>query len=267
MTSAFVHLNIFDVGFAAALLFAHGVMSLIYRLGIGLRIVVAGVRMVVQLFLLGLVLRYLFALNAPSWTLLLVVLMIGFAGREASARQKYRLSGVWGYLLGTGAMAAASILITGFALTTQFKPDPWYDPRFVVPLLGMVLGNSLNGVSLGLARLTDAARDMRPGIEARLAMGGTRKQAFAPAVRAAMRNGLTPVLNSMSACGIVFIPGMMTGQVLAGIDPLQAVLYQLVLMFLIAGATGLGVWFAVGFGARRLSDARHRLRLDRLTSG
>lgn len=266
MINSFIRLDIFDVGLAAALLLAHGLVSVIYRLGLGRRILVAGLRMVVQLLLLGLVLQYLFALNAPLWTVLLVLVMVLFAGREATARQKYRFTGLWGFAFGTGAMAAASILVTGFALATQFRPDPWYDPRFVVPLLGMVLGNSLNGVSLGLMRLGEAVHDMRPAIEARLALGGTRKQAFAPAVRVAMQNGLTPVLNSMSACGIVFIPGMMTGQILAGIDPLQAVLYQLLLMFLIAGATGFGVWLAVQTGVWRLSDARHRLRLDRLVT-
>jgi|TARA_R110001583_G_scaffold32882_1_gene111505 putative ABC transport system permease protein len=264
MINAFVRLDIFDVGLAALLLLAHGLVSVVYRLGLGRKIVVAGLRMVVQLLLLGLVLQYLFALNAPAWTVLLIIIMVLFAGREATARQKYRFTGLWGFAFGTGAMAAASILVTGFALVTQFRPDPWYDPRFVIPLLGMVLGNSLNGVSLGLMRLGEAAHDMRPAIEARLAVGGTRNQAFAPAMRVAMQNGLAPVLNSMSACGIVFIPGMMTGQILAGIDPLQAVLYQLLLMFLIAGATGLGVWLAVRCGVWRLSDPRHRLRLDRL---
>jgi putative ABC transport system permease protein len=84
-------------------------------------------------------------------------------------------------------------------------------------------------------------------------------------VREALRTGLLPTINSMSAIGLVFIPGMMTGQILAGVAPMDAVKYQLLVMFLIAGGTALGVVGAVLAGSYRLSDARHRLRLDRLS--
>jgi putative ABC transport system permease protein len=80
----------------------------------------------------------------------------------------------------------------------------------------------------------------------------------------AMRRGFMPLINSMAAAGVVSLPGMMTGQILAGVPPGEAVRYQLLIMFLIAGATGLGVMSAVLSGAWRLTDARHRLRTDRL---
>ena len=85
--------------------------------------------------------------------------------------------------------------------------------------------------------------------------------------RAAMRTALMPIINSMMATGLVSLPGMMTGQILAGVEPLEAIKYQILIMFLIAGGTALGVVTAVHGGARRLSDSRHRLRLDRLATG
>ena len=85
-----------------------------------------------------------------------------------------------------------------------------------------------------------------------------------PAIRAALRSAFMPIVNSMAATGLVALPGMMTGQILAGADPMEAVKYQILVMFLIAGGTCLGSVAAAYGGAWRLTDARHRLRLDRL---
>jgi putative ABC transport system permease protein len=87
-----------------------------------------------------------------------------------------------------------------------------------------------------------------------------------PVTRAALKSALMPIINSMAATGLVALPGMMTGQILAGVEPAHAVKYQILIMFLIAGGTGLGATAAVLAGGMRLSDGRHRLRLDRLAA-
>ena len=132
-------------------------------------------------------------------------------------------------------------------------------------MLGMVLGNTMTGISLGLNTLVTSARRERPAIEARLALGGDRWQAMRPVLRGATRTATIPIINAMAAAGLVSLPGMMTGQILAGADPVEAVKYQMLIFFLIAGGTGLGVIAALTAGARRLTDDRHRLRLDRLS--
>jgi putative ABC transport system permease protein len=142
--------------------------------------------------------------------------------------------------------------------------DPWYAPQYAIPLLGMVLGNTMNGISLGLDRLTQDAAQRRPIIEARLALGQDWQRAISDSRREAMRVGMIPIINAMSAAGIVSLPGMMTGQILAGTPPVEAVKYQILVMFLIAGGTGFGTMVAVSLAARRLFDERQRLRLDRL---
>jgi putative ABC transport system permease protein len=151
-----------------------------------------------------------------------------------------------------------------FALTTQIRPDPWFHPRYGLPLLGMVLGNTITGISLGLHTLTSGLARDRAGVEAQLALGATRWRALHLAIRSALRSAFMPIVNAMAATGLVALPGMMTGQILAGVDPLEAVKYQLLISLLIAGGTGIGALAAVSAGAWRLCDNRHRLRLDRL---
>ena len=263
----FITLSPFDIAIAATLLILNAALSIFLRLRLEKQMLVAAARMVVQLLLMGLVLKALFTLESALFTSLTALFMMLFAGREVMARQKRRLRGWWSYGLGTTSMVFACAVVTIFALTTQVRPDPWYDARIALPLLGMILGNTMTGVALGIDRLLTGAAAERTAIEARLALGHPRYEAFGGVIREAMRNGLIPTINSMSAIGLVFIPGMMTGQILAGIEPMEAVKYQLLIMFLIAGGTGFGVLGAVLVGAWRLTDQRHRLRLDRLAGG
>ncbi len=261
----YIALGYTDLALAASLVIANAALALVLQLGLARPYLIAAGRMVVQLFLLGLVLKVLFAVVSPFWTALAAFIMVSFAGREILARQERRLAGIWAYGLGTGAMLFAAMLVTIFALTTQVQPEPWYHPRYALPLLGMVLGNTMTGVSLGLHTLnTGLVRD-RVAVEAQLALGATRRQATLPVMRAALRSALIPIINSMAATGLVSLPGMMTGQILAGVAPQEAVKYQMMVTFLIAGATGLGAVLAVFAGVYRLTDSRHRLRLDRLS--
>ena len=262
----FIALSYWDIGLAALLLVLNAGLSWRLRLGLEKRLLVAGTRMVVQLTLVGLVLKALFALTSPLFTGFAALVMVLFAGREAMARQERRFKGFWSYGIGTGSMMAAGTIVTVFALTTQIHADPWYDPRYTIPILGMILGNTMNGVSLGLDRLVSGAHQQRPAIEAQLMLGAEASEAMRGITRDAMRAALIPTINSMSATGLVALPGMMTGQILAGVEPVEAVKYQILIMFLIGGGTGLGSFAAVLSGARRLTDSRHRLRLDRLTA-
>ena len=264
MTVSYIELSYFDLALAACFLFLNGALSIWLNLGLGRELAVAAIRMIVQLSLVGLVLKAVFAIASPWLTLLIAVIMCGFAGREIMARQDDRLKGIWGWSIGAVAMTTGAAIVTVIALTSQIQADPWWQPRFALPLFGMILGNVMTGTSLGLHTLTGDLKRDRATVEAQLLLGANRWTATAPVVRCALKNGFMPIINSMSAIGIVFLPGMMTGQILAGVDPQQAVKYQLLIMFLIAGATGLGVLLAVFGMTWRLTDSRDRLRLDRL---
>ena len=262
--SSYVALSTWDLLLASGFIILNAALSLALQLGLHRTIIISAARMIIQLMLVGLVLKAVFAAQSPWITTLIGLIMVGFAAREIRARQERPLTGVWGYTLGGGAMVAAGATVTIFALAALIKPAPWWSAQFALPLFGMILGNTMTGISLGLNALhTMMSREQR-AIEAQLMLGKQPRVAFRPAIRHALRAGFTPIINAMAATGVVSLPGMMTGQILAGVDPQEAVKYQLLIMFLIGGATGLGVIGAVFASAWRLTDHRQRLRLDRL---
>lgn len=253
-----------DLSVAALLILVLAGLSRRMSLGVERQLLLAAARSTIQLLLIGLVLKALFDHAQLFWVALMAALMIVVAGREVMLRQKRRLLGWWGFGIGTVSMFVSSFTVTVMALLMVIGTTPWYAPQYAIPLLGMVLGNSMNGISLGLDRLTQDAARQRPIIESRLALGQSGSCAIADCRREAIRVGLIPIINSMAAAGIVSLPGMMTGQIMAGTPPVEAVNYQILVMFLIAGGTGFGTMVAVSFAARRLFDERQRLRLDRL---
>ena len=259
-----ISLSFLDLIGASLLVLALAFLSRQYALGIGRELLVAGIRTAVQLVLVGLVLKVLFA-NAKWWWITLMALSMWLiAAREIWARQKQRLRGPWGIGLGAGALFISSFSMAIIALAALIQPEPWYEPRYSIPLLGMLLGNTMTAVSLGLDHLNNGAVQQRNIIDGRLALGQRWSEAIALLRADSVRVALVPAINAMAAAGIVSLPGMMTGQILSGTPPVEAVKYQVLIMFLITGAAVIGAVAAVAFGARQLFDERERLCLKRL---
>jgi len=254
-----------DLAAAAMLLLVNAAISIAFTLGIAKSILIAALRMVVQLALIGVVLKVLLSSGNPWLTLAMATVMISAAGYEIMRRQDHRLTGPWGYGLGAISVLIASGSVTLLALAAMLQPEPWYTPRYAIPLFGMIIGNTMTGTSLGLSHLFGAVLRDRDRIEAQLLLGANRWVAMRPVMRDALKAGFMPIINSMSAVGLISLPGMMTGQILAGAEPDVAVSYQLLIMFLIAAATGGGVLIAVFGGSALVTDQRHRIRPDRLT--
>jgi putative ABC transport system permease protein len=252
-----------DLAIAAVLVVLDAVLSLVFRLGLHRQIAVATVRLVVQLVAVGYVLRFVFALHNPAATLAIAVMML-VAAREVAARPARKLRGRGNLVIGALGVMLATTATAVLALTTAIRPEPWYDPRYAIPLTGIILGNVLNAGAITLDGVLSGFPTHRVEIEARLALGETFAEASRPIVVDAIRRGMVPLINQMSAAGIVTLPGIMTGQILAGMDPLDAVKYQILLMFLLAGAGGLVAVLIALVTARRFTDDRQRLRLDRL---
>lgn len=254
-----------DLALAAVLVLVNGALSLALGLGLHRQLFWATTRMVVQLLLVGWVLRAVIDLASPLVTLVVISVMIAAATREVIARPEQRLQGLGNYFIGGTAVAVSTLLAVMLALLTAIRPEPWHEARYAIPLVGIVLGSVLNAASIGLDNLLDGVVRQRGAIEAQLALGASRFQAMGPLMRVSIRRGLVPVVNQMSAAGLITLPGIMTGQLLAGMDPADAVRYQILLMFLLAGASGLAAITAVYMAAFHVTDDRHRLRLDRLT--
>lgn len=262
-----ISLSPFDLTLAALLVVALAGVTVWARMGLGRSLLIAGARTVIQLLLVGLILQTLFDHAQLGWVALMAVVMLAVAGYEVMARQQRRFVGLWGYGIGTATMFISAFAVTVLALTTMVGPTPWWEPQYAIPLLGMLLGNTMTGIALGLDRLTQTVWRERRTIEGRLAMGASWSESVTTMRREAARSGLMPTINAMAAAGIVSLPGMMTGQILAGAPPVEAVKYQILIMFLITAGTGFGTLGAVWFASRRLFDTRERLRLDRLKAG
>ncbi len=259
-----IPLSAFDLGLAAFLVLLLAALSIPMRLALSKTLLIAASRAIVQLLLLGLVLKTVFILNDPVWIALIALVMLSVAGYEVMARQQRKFLGLWAYGIGTSAMIVSAFSVTLLALTVIINIEPWYAPRYLIPLLGMLLGNTMNGISLTLDRLTEDAYRQRDSIEARLMLGHTSGQAIEHIRRNALRAGLMPLINAMATAGIVSLPGMMTGQLLGGSPPLEAAKYQILIFLLIAAGSGFGAMGAVWLAEKRLFDERGRLRLDRL---
>lgn len=259
MTGA-VPLTALDLCLAALVLLAYGGVSVGLRLGLERRLAVAAGRATVQLLVLGTVLVPVFAWASPWPVAAWCALMVALAGREAAARTKRSHPGMLGHAVVAMAVGGGGTAL--FATAVVIDVSPWWTPRYLVPLFGMVLGNALTGVALGLDKVLEGLESGDVGVEALLALGATRAEATRDVVSEAVRTGLVPILNTMSAVGLVTIPGMMTGQILGGTAPLQAALYQLMILFLIAGAVAMGTTVAVLGAVRAVVDDRDRLRRD-----
>lgn len=255
-----------DLAIGATLVLLSAGLSLVLSLQLHRALLWAALRMVAQLLLVGFLLRIVFEVSNPWITLLAAAVMAAAASYEAGARQEHRLPAPWHYFTGGGATVFATLLITVLALITALRPHPWYNAREALPLTGIILGNVMNAVSLALNSFFNTVHRERAAIEARLALGDNRYLALHGISAQAIRTALIPTINVMSAAGLITMPGIMTGQLLAGMDPLGAAKYQILLMFLIVGGNCLGSFAAVYAAIHLLADQRDRLRLDRLRS-
>jgi putative ABC transport system permease protein len=257
-------LGYLELAIAALLVLLNAGLSLLLNLGVARMLLVAGARTAVQLLFVGLILKTVFALNSPVLIALVVAAMIAAASYEIGSRQSRRFKGPWSFGIGAAAMSSATLFVTAVALVT-LHPLPWFAPQILIPLVGIVLGSVMNGVSVTLNFFNSGIARERAAIEARLALGASAKVALRPLQQTALRAGLIPIINQMSAAGIITLPGMMTGQILAGMAPFEAAKYQIFVLLLLAGGSGLGAMMAGFVAARRLVDDRDRLRMDRIS--
>lgn len=251
-----------ELGIAGGLVLVAGAVSLVLGLGVEKKLGVAALRTVVQLSLVGYVLEWVFRIDAPVVLFAVLGLMTAAAGRAALARSTRTFAGAQ---VGAFFTLVLTGLATTFATTSAIiGVRPWYHAQYVIPLMGMVLGNSLTGISLSLDTLLTDLDEHKERVEMELSLGATAWEAARPALTDAVRRGMIPILNSMAVVGIVSLPGMMTGQILQGASPLDAVKYQIVVMFMLAASTSLGCMSVALLVVRRLFNERHQLRTDRI---
>ena len=253
-----------QLALASALILVNIGFSIVLQLGLTRSLLVASTRMVIQLFLVGYILEWLLSQRNPFLIVGMGLIMASIAGFSAVDRTKRYFIGLyWNSLI---SILTSAAIITGFAVSGILKIDPWYTPQYLIPLLGMVLGNALNGICLGVDRFLDNLVNQQEQIELLLTLGATRWEAAQQSFQDAIRTGMMPITNSMMVTGLVSLPGMMTGQILAGANPVEAVRYQIVIMFMIAAAVALGTLGIVSLAFFSLFSPEHRLHHDRILS-
>ncbi|MDJ1121170.1 iron export ABC transporter permease subunit FetB [Olsenella sp. YH-ols2217] len=239
MSSGVIPIGNLQLALASGFLLAAGIVSWRLALGEGKRIAIAGARGFLQLLAMGFLLVYLFRYQS-WWLVLLVVLgMIAAATQIALDRVRHAVPGL-------APDVFASILVTSVAITFIvvdgiIGPDPWYSARQFVPIAGMVIGNTMSAVAVAIGRLFSDLDAREEEIHTMVSLGATPREAAFPSIKAAVGAGLTGPLATLSAAGLVQIPGMMTGQILAGADPVMAAKYQVVVLLMLTAATAVSV--------------------------
>ncbi|GKY91328.1 hypothetical protein MPSEU_000105000 [Mayamaea pseudoterrestris] len=243
-----------------------GLAYVSHRMGLAVEspIVVGVIRTLVQLSVLGAILAPIFNYGHDRWwvVILYVFFMVTLAALEASARSAYYFHGM---LAGVFcAFAVNTALACAWAFGVILRPTPVWEPQYVIPITGMLLGNCINGVALSLNTALSSLVEQSNEVEMLLAFGATPEEASSRLIKEAIRIGAMPLLNSMAVIGLISIPGMMTGQILGGTPPFEAAKYQMLILYLIAmsafGTILLEVWIVrtAGFDAKS-----HMLRVDK----
>jgi putative ABC transport system permease protein len=246
---------------ALGLLFivAAGATSAFYQLRLEKDLAIGTVRTFAQLFLMGYALALIFQLKSGLAVVLILCAMIGFAARIISSRVKER--GIPFFFPTLASMIVSYVFVTAVVSGLIVGADPWWSPRIFIPIGGMVVGNSMSAIAVTLERLFADLRSRRNEVEMMLCLGADYREASQDILRGAMTAGMIPTINSMMGVGIVFLPGMMTGQILGGADPTLAVRYQIIVMLMLVGSTAIGSLIVALLVRRRSFGPAGRLRL------
>ena len=224
------------------------------RLGLLRDILIAGGRAGVQLVAVGALLlavfRHAHVPGALAWVAGMVLIAGQVAGRRGRGVPGART--VATYAVGTGVAATLGLLLISRIVAVQ--------PRVVVPVGGMVVSGAMQASALVLLRLREQAAAARPQVEARLALGLSAREAMAPLQRSALRSALLPSIDSTKVVGLISLPGAMTGLILAGVAPLTAIRYQVVVMYMLLAAAAITGVVTSTLAYRRLVDEGQRLR-------
>lgn len=221
-------------------------------------ILISSARMTLQLILTGYILMYLFQNSHPAFTIIVIGVMEVFAIYNIFKRVKAKLSQKIKRIIAISMVLGTTSSLLYF-IVVVINLSPWYDPRYFIPIAGMLIGNSMTAISLGVNKLIDGMTAQKHLLESALMLGATPKMASKEIVNNAFDSAILPTINSMVGMGIVFLPGMMTGQILSGVSPFTAIEYQIAIMLGILGSVALTVILFVQLGYKTFFNEQQQL--------
>lgn len=230
-----IQINLVQFGWAVGLMVIAVGLSAWQQLGLEWSLAIATARTVVQLLAVGYILEIVFALNQPGAVLAIIAVMTVIAAIVARNRISQKVPRLLP-IVGVSILVSTALTLAYVNLLV-LQPNPWFDPQYLVPLAGILLGNAMNAAAIGGERLVSSLNNNQLEIETHLSLGATPSQATLTYRKEAIKAGLIPTLNSMMVVGVVTLPGIITGQILSGVNPLDAAVYQMLIMFILAIAT------------------------------
>ncbi|KAF9560528.1 hypothetical protein EC968_006131 [Mortierella alpina] len=257
-----VELQWFHVAIASSLIVVNGILSIVLGLHLEKPLFISAIRCIVQLTIMGMVLQNIFDAQSPILVLLMALLLIVLGAHEAVYNVSKRRH-IYMFPSVLVSMGCSCLIIGTFGTRLAMGVDPLRSPKEFIPALGMLLGNTMTAISLGLDQCLSQLRpsqgssglkthinrwdlsENKEKIELYLSMGASRWEACRPIAVEAMRRAMMPTINQMSIIGLISIPGMMTGQLIAGASVMNAVKSQQIIMFLISGAAAFGTLSSV----------------------
>ena len=216
-------------------------------------LLIATIRSFIQLIAIGYALELIFEQENPLWTLLILFIMTLIAGRTTAQRAHKTPHARWIALLSIGIGSTLTIIVLLVLQVFQFTPQD------IIPIGGMVIGNSMTTATLVMTRLSDDFRDQRDTIEAMLALGATSRRASLMQVQRTLRSALSPIVDTTKTVGLIKLPGAMTGMILAGASPLEAVQLQIIVMYMLVGAATFTGLIAAYMTNRVFFTSEHQL--------
>lgn len=229
------NLNVVQVGFALGLMGLAIALSAWQKLGLAANLAIATIRTIVQLLVVGYLLEVVFAINNPWAVLAAIAVMVGTAAVVARNRISQKIPMLLPIV--GGAIVSSTALTLVYVNLLVLQPKPWFEPQSLIPLAGILLGNVMNAAAIAGERLVSTLNNSQLEIETHLSLGATPHQATASYQKEAIKAGIIPTLSTMMVVGIVTLPGIITGQILGGSNPLNAALYQILIMFMLAVST------------------------------
>jgi putative ABC transport system permease protein len=230
-----IELSLVELVWAVGLMAIAIGLSAWQKLGLAGSLAFATVRTIVQLLVVGSLLTVVFQQKNPWVVLAVLLVMLTIAAIVARNRIGKDLPNV--LPLVWGAIFISTVLTLSYTSFIVIRPLTWYDPQYLIPLTGIVLGNAMNGAAIAGERLSSTIQASRLEIETHLSLGASPQEAILQYRRAAIKAGLIPTINQMMVVGVVTLPGIITGQLLGGVSPLNAAAYQILIMFMLAFAT------------------------------
>jgi UDP-glucose/iron transport system permease protein len=249
-----IHVSVWQVAASLSLVALAAAISFWRKADLERDIVVATVRSIVQLTLVGYAIKLIFEVDTLWLVFALLTVMVFFGALTARDRADKVPGSFWPLLIAL-ALAGASTLGLVVALGI-FEATP----RYLVPVGGMVIGNAMTASAVALNRLGDEMTDSRPRIEATLALGATAREAAMPIVRRSLRSGMITLVDSTKTTGLIFFPGTMVGMLLAGANPTDAVRLQLILLYTLLGSVSIAALVATTLAYRNFFTPAHQLR-------